>query len=264
MSMIFDKSLILNKIKLHYGFDSDAEFARFLEIPATTLSSWYKRNTFDVNLIYAKCVDVSGDFIISGKEPMLRQQGSYALETTINFESKVPQVVTIDSHAKDNVVLVPYTLKAGYIKGYNDPKFIQKLPSYRLPGLNNGVFRMFEAEGNSMFPTIPSKSFAIGQFVENWSKDIKDNQIYAVISNEVEDGLLKRVVNRIDKYNNLLCKSDNRRNYPNQNIDPKSVKEIWHIKAAMVFDFPDPADIYDRLNDLEANYQQIMKIISVK
>lgn len=130
-----------------------------------------------------------------------------------------------------------------------------------MPGLNNGVFRMFEIEGNSMFPTLPDKSFVIGQFVENWVRDIKDNQIYAVISNEVEDGLVKRCINKIKKYNNLICKSDNRRNYPTQNINPESIKEIWEIKLHLNFQLPDPADIYERMSDFEGEIASLKEII---
>lgn len=175
---------------------------------------------------------------------------------TETITEKTPAVVTIDSHNRDNIVLVPYKLKAGYLEGYNDPKFIKKLPSFRLPGVNNGIFRMFEIEGLSMFPTL-SGGYVVGQFVENWARDIKDNRIYAVISNELQDGLIKRCLNRIEKYNNLICKSDNRKNYPTQNIHPSTIKEIWEIKVHLNFDLPDPADIYDRVSDLEAELQQI-------
>lgn len=73
---------------------------------------------------------------------------------------------------------------------------------------------MFEIEGLSMFPTL-NGGYVVGQFVENWSRDIKDNRIYAVISNEVQDGLIKRCINQIDKYNNLICKSDNKKKLSN-------------------------------------------------
>ncbi|PWN62277.1 XRE family transcriptional regulator [Chryseobacterium oncorhynchi] len=173
-----------------------------------------------------------------------------------------PNVITVDSHNNDNIVLVPQKLKAGYLTGFNNPTFIQKLPAYRMPGLNNGTFRMFEVEGNSMFPTLPNKSYVVGEFVEDWLSGIKDNQLYAIISNEIEDGLVKRCLNRIDKYNNLICKSDNRRNYPTQNIDPDSIKEVWEVKLHLNFQLPDPADIYDRVSDLEAEMQQMKKTLN--
>jgi|SRR5690606_8759266 len=60
-----DKTLILNKIKFHYGFKSDAEFARFLGIKANSLSNWYKRNTIDYDLIFSKCEDINIEWLLS-------------------------------------------------------------------------------------------------------------------------------------------------------------------------------------------------------
>ncbi|PIF44886.1 phage repressor protein C with HTH and peptisase S24 domain [Chryseobacterium sp. 52] len=208
-----------------------------------------------LTIIIEKYSNLSIEWLLLGKGEMLKDTIQYAT----NITHRTPQIVTIDSHSQDNIALVPQTLKAGYLSGYNDPNFIKKLPSYRMPGLNNGVFRMFEVEGNSMFPTLPNKSYVVGQFVDNWETGIKDNQIYAIISNEIEDGLIKRCTNRIKKYNNLICKSDNRRNFPTQNIEPSSIKEIWEIKLHLNFQLPDPADIYDRMNDLEAEIQEIKR-----
>ncbi|QGN21581.1 hypothetical protein [Elizabethkingia anophelis] len=201
------------------------------------------------------------EWLIGSKGEMLKNNNSVNLvelhAETPNYQHRVPQVITVDSHNRDNISLVPLKLKAGYLEGYNDPNFIRKLPTFRVPGLNNGIFRMFEIEGNSMFPTLPDRTHVIGQFVENWITDIKDDQLYAIISNEVEDGLVKRCLNRIEKYNNLICKSDNRRNYPTQNLDPRTIKEIWEIKLHLNWQLPNPADIYDRMNDFEAELQQI-------
>lgn len=186
-----------------------------------------------------------------GKEPNVKKM------STNGYTSFTPAVVTVDSDNNDNIALVPVPLCAGYLKGYNNPSFIEKLPTFRMPGLNHGVFRMFEVEGHSMFPTLPNKSYVVGQFVENWITGIRDNQVYAVISNEVEGGLVKRCINKIKKYNNLICKSDNRRDYPTQNISPESIKEIWEIKLHLNFQLPDPADIYDRMTDLEGEVSSL-------
>lgn len=172
-----------------------------------------------------------------------------------------PAVVTVDSHNEDNIVLVPMKAQAGYLKGYGNPNYIKKLPTFRMPGLNNGVFRMFEAEGNSMFPTIPDRSFVVGQFVENWLTDIKDNRLYVIVSNKIEDGLIKRCINKIEKYNNLICKSDNRRQYPTQSLHPDDIMEIWEVKLHLNFSIPDPADIYARVDDLEGEVISLKEIV---
>jgi len=72
--MKIDKGMILSEIKSHYRLKTDADFARFLEIKPQTLASWYTRNSFDIELLYAKCVDINSDWLLSGTGAMLRNQ----------------------------------------------------------------------------------------------------------------------------------------------------------------------------------------------
>jgi len=64
--------LIINKLKEYYGFKTNKEFADFLGIAPTTLSSWYSRSTIDYNLIYSKCVDIDANWLLTGEGEMLR------------------------------------------------------------------------------------------------------------------------------------------------------------------------------------------------
>lgn len=67
-----DKTLILNKLKNHYSFKKDSDLARFLDIKPQTLATWYSRGTFDLDILYSKCNDISADFLITGEGQMLR------------------------------------------------------------------------------------------------------------------------------------------------------------------------------------------------
>lgn len=267
MSMKIDKTMILNKIKSHYGYSSDASFARFLEIKPQTLSSWHSRNTFDVDLLYAKCGDIAADFIISGKEPMLRREEVPSMVEESPHSYNMPSVITVDSLDNENIPFVPVKARAGYLEGYHKPEFMKTLPTFRVPSLNNGTFRMFEVGGHSMNLTLPNKSIAVGEWVENWDKNIKDGRIYIIVYDDgdrMEDGILiKRCLNRIKKYNNLICKSDtlDRFSYPNISIDPAFIKEVWELKGAFKFEFPDPSNFFKRMDDLEAESEQIKRIL---
>lgn len=72
MSTIIDKSLILNRIKTHLGFTKESDFARFLGIKPQTLSTWHSRNTFDIELLYAKCEFIDANWLITGQGSMLK------------------------------------------------------------------------------------------------------------------------------------------------------------------------------------------------
>jgi hypothetical protein len=64
LSIRINKGLILNALKEHYSFKSDAAFARFLGIAPTSLASWYVRDTLNWDVIFAKCNDVNFDTLI--------------------------------------------------------------------------------------------------------------------------------------------------------------------------------------------------------
>ncbi|PWA10628.1 transcriptional regulator [Flavobacterium laiguense] len=183
-------------------------------------------------------------------------------EVSSPLYSKMPKIVTVNESGKDNVVLVPAKAAAGYLLGYGDPQFVQTLPTFSLPNIQNGTFRMFQVSGHSMYPTLNDGSYVVGEWVENWIKDIKDNRIYVIVSN---DGILvKRVLNRLKKYDNLYLKSDNRKEYPNISLETYHIKEVWAVKMHLSFELPDPTVLYDRVGDLEAEIDHIKSLLKSK
>ncbi|MBP3944388.1 helix-turn-helix domain-containing protein [Sphingobacteriaceae bacterium WQ 2009] len=77
MNTIYDTRLIFNEIKNHYNIKNDAELSRFLGIATTTLASWYRRNTFDIHLVYAKCTDIDANWLLTGKGNIIRNSINY-------------------------------------------------------------------------------------------------------------------------------------------------------------------------------------------
>ncbi|WP_206368666.1 helix-turn-helix domain-containing protein [Sphingobacterium sp. B16(2022)] len=74
MSTNNDKSLILNQIKIQLGYSKDSEFAKFLGIKPQTLSTWHTRNTFDIELVYAKCEQIDANWLLTGKGQILKNE----------------------------------------------------------------------------------------------------------------------------------------------------------------------------------------------
>ncbi len=71
---MIDKTLILNKIKEKENISTNKAFAEFLEIKPTTLAMWYKRNTFDIELIFKKCEYLNAEWLLTGKGNMLKEE----------------------------------------------------------------------------------------------------------------------------------------------------------------------------------------------
>lgn len=55
----------------HYTNGNKAQFANMLGVSAQTVSAWIARNTFDGELIYAKCSGISASWLFTGEGDML-------------------------------------------------------------------------------------------------------------------------------------------------------------------------------------------------
>lgn len=67
-----EKSAMLEALISYYSSGNKAQFARRLDVRPQTINTWISRGTFDAELIYSKCDDVSGDWLLSGDGEMLR------------------------------------------------------------------------------------------------------------------------------------------------------------------------------------------------
>jgi len=166
---------------------------------------------------------------------------------------RMPQVVTVDSSGDENIVMVPQRARAGYLAGYGDVEFISSLPSYRLPGMDNGTFRMFEVSGHSMIPTFHESDIIVSRFVDNLT-DIRDDRVHVIVTKR--DGVVvKRVFNRVTSDGKVILNSDNQRHageYPPIVVDPEEILEIWYAVAYMSRQMRAPKELYNRMIDIEA------------
>ncbi len=165
-------------------------------------------------------------------------------------------VTTVDKTGKDNIVLVPIKAQAGYLLGSQQAEYIEHLPTFWLPGLNHGTFRAFEVSGYSMLADrigfYPGDT-VIGEYVERIA-DIKDGFVYILVNNahDVDNIVLKRCLNYLDKGGLIICKSDNKDpQYPTFPLPVENIKEVWKFRMKLTRQAPEPSGLYERINALE-------------
>src|SRR5262245_3490641 len=66
---------IIERIRSHYAFATDAEVAEFLEISPSTLSTWKRRQTLNHDLVIAKCKEIDLDWLFRGEMPTASEGG---------------------------------------------------------------------------------------------------------------------------------------------------------------------------------------------
>lgn len=175
----------------------------------------------------------------------------------------VPQYITVDKQGVENILWVNVRASAGYVKGHADREYLETLPSFNLPQLRGkGTYRTFEVDGDSMFPTLENKEAVVGRWVER-IEDIVEDYVHVIVSKSL-GVLIKRVLNRINEYGYLVLKSDavdNRNQYPNIEVYPDDILEIWLPVMHLNKKFRHPTDMYKRINNLEADLTEVMRLL---
>ncbi|MFJ1412461.1 helix-turn-helix transcriptional regulator [Capnocytophaga canimorsus] len=223
----------------------------------TGLSNGFLDKVKDVGVskiekILSSYSDINPIWLLTGEGDIFKNEIHPPVEiitpTKVKGRDLMPKVVVVDDADNDRIPLVPIKAQAGYLNGYGDPEYIEKLPTYSVPTLRNGTYRMFQVGGHSMYPTLQNNSYVVGEFVESWEQ-MSDNRIYVVVTS-TEGIIVKRVINRLKEYESLYCKSDNR-DYPHISVNVQDIKEVWECKMHLSFEFLDPVTNYQKIADLE-------------
>jgi len=213
MSKVIDKSLILNKIKHAHGFNSETEFANFLGIKPQTLSSWHTRNRFDIELIYAKCVNINPEFLLNGVEPVLKPNVQKMppferVTKTVTFSPKTKSAknVTVSGDSGSGIPLIPIEAMAGFGAGsqqvmeYDTQRYI--VPEFT--ELN--VDFMIRVKGSSMYPKYNSGDLVACKKLTLQDAFFQWNKVYVL---DTEQGALIKRIKKTKEIDTILIVSDN-------------------------------------------------------
>lgn len=129
------------------------------------------------------------------------------------------------------IAFVNKDAEAGYLDKYQDIEYIKTLGAYRIPGYDEGNFRMFNVSGDSMIPSLYENEILITQALENFNT-LQNNRLCVIIAH---DGIVvKRVFQAGKKM--LLLKSDNPK-YKSYKLAYHDIIEMWEIKAKISSEF---------------------------
>lgn len=74
---IMNKKERLNSIIRFYSGGKPSVFAKFLGVAPSTISSWLTRDTFDYDLIFAKCENISPEWLLTGRGDMIKSDRTF-------------------------------------------------------------------------------------------------------------------------------------------------------------------------------------------
>lgn len=222
---------MLNAIIYHCTGGNKAKFANLLGVTPQTISSWLKRNTFDTELIFAKCECISSDWLLSnGKGAMLKNESSSLADLVrtdptrgINYIPQTapmgnipdkPEAIPFAEAARNGLHPIPLVTQqaaAGFGNGdfsiaEDDVKEYYVIPKFKYCHVDF----MIEVSGLSMYPHFNSGDVIACSILRN-TGFIQWNKCHVIATRE-QGILVKRLMPGEDK-KHLRAISDNKE-YP--------------------------------------------------
>lgn len=221
-----DKVLILNKIKEHLNLRYDKDFADFLDIKTTTLSMWYKRNTYDIELLFKKCEFISAEWLLTGKGSMLKTESSstgnvFRLKTDNDVQNQ--SVPLYDIQASASVVAL--------FKDSSSEIPVDHITIPNLPKCDGAIY----VSGDSMYPLLKSGDIIMYKKVANEIDNMFWGEMYLVslINNDGDEFVMVKWLHKSElgtDYVKLV--SENRHHQP-KDFHIKNIKGLALIKASV-------------------------------
>ena len=152
----------------------------------------------------------------------------YSLEKMMKLpDNRIILPITVDEKGENKIEIIPEKAQMGYLQGYSDPGYIEKVQTISLPFLRNGKFRAFPAGGDSM-PPFKNGTFIVGKYVENVN-DLKNNKTYIFITQN-EGVVYKRFEKKTSRA--ITVSSDNPLYKPYE-IKLSDLVEIWEYACSI-------------------------------
>ncbi len=164
-----------HQLKQENRVRSSRQFAQSLDYLPQSLSEILKgRRDVTIELL-RKAVEVyqvNPIFLYTGEGEMFLKPGE-------DKELRILTIVT-DQQNDERILHIPCSVQPEYAQEIGNPLFIQSLPSYSLPALNNNApQRSFDINGDHMAPTFFEGDKVVCTFIEpsQWEQGIKNQHV---------------------------------------------------------------------------------------
>lgn len=220
----------LEAIIAHYGDGKPSQFAKSLGVAPSTISSWLSRDTFDYELLFAKCENINSAWLLTGEGDMLLSSPGDNQGSTKD-EPRTNQPTTCLTQA--GIPLIPVDAVAGF-NGIDSPTIqIHDCQRYLVPEFQqlNAEF-MIRVSGSSMYPKYSSGDILACRKLTSYHF-IQWGKIYVIDSEQ--GAMVKRLFPCDEDTDYVICKSDNP-NYPPFELPKTEIRSLSIVLGAIRFE----------------------------
>ena len=209
----------------HYSDGNKSEFARMIGVSPQAINTWISRNTFDIDIVYAKCINISPEWLLTGNGPMLK--------TSSDNKTNVEQQLVSTNKADESTPLVTYDPNVGV--PYYDVDFVAGFDliindqTFR-PTANIVVYGFEKAQmwcnatGNSMYPKICHGDMIALR--ECTLEDVQYGEIYAVVLDTIRT---IKILRKSDDPNKFRFIPINTEEYDEQEFCKSRILRVFEV-----------------------------------
>lgn len=229
-----DKGIMVEKLVDYFSNGNKAAFAKQLGVSPQTVHSWIARNTFDSELVFAKCDGLSADWLLTGEGPMLRSEDGIRFEETIQ---RAPvRLHRISGKSRDTVVseqsvpLYGVEATAGIMaQGDMSDYIIDHISIPHMPKVDGALV----VTGDSMFPIIKSGDIVLYKVFQDFRHIIYGQMYLVSVIMEGDTLVLVKYVYRVEGADDfILLVSENKHHEPFK-VPLSSVRSLALIKGSI-------------------------------
>lgn len=270
LEYITNKNITFNKLAIELGL-SNSYFSKMYKNGGSIGSDVIEK-------ILRIHTDINANWLLTGRGSMLNDQASGAPFVSAPGHETPPVQINLPANVDDDFVRIPIvdvSVAAG--DGYYNPHYIEEVECISMPRalIKDGcIYLCVRTKGHSMTPSILDGGYLVVRLMDRceWG-DIRDNYVY-VVSDRDGKAYVKRLKNRLRQHGFIVCMSDNadKQNYPNFNIYNDELNTVWFAEWYFTAKIPNIQETFyrkqsefeDRLDELEAQYQKLAKVIELK
>lgn len=184
----------------HYSDGKPTRFAKYIGVAPSTISTWLARDSFDYDLLFAKCEMISPEWLLTGKGSMLKSD-----------EQPLPEAKKTSSRHK-GIPLIPMEAIAGFPAIDNDGVSFDDCQHYSIPKFEaKGANFLICVSGDSMTPLYCNGDIIACRKIS----EIHFFQWGGVYVLDTSQGVLVKYVEECEKNDDcILCVSENKRYKP--------------------------------------------------
>lgn len=220
-----DKKDRLNALIEYYGTGKPSQFAGYIGVAPSTISSWRSRNAIDYDLIFAKCKDISASWLLSGEGDMFGEVDIVKPKDVVSLSQ--------DVHKKIGSQFVPIfgvEAIASILSTFCDQAIIPE-SHLQIPNLTK-VDGAVYVTGDSMYPILKSGDIVIFQQIHNIDYIVYGNIYLISFHIDGDDYIVLKYIKKSEDNTCVKLVSHNQ-HHSDLDIPCSSIRSLALVKASV-------------------------------